>query len=291
MVKEPFTERNAHKKYMEEVQSAMTFKIIPKYFGHILRANDKKHMMSPHWGMQMVSFTMTAVPRWRSWMSSLSQPIQRKTFPRSHVKVQVIILPWILSRCSARVSTPQRPRDTQSNRSWLHPCIHPEKTTADQIAPILTRLYQFSLDLGKVLTYWKNAHIVPIYIHLPSNYHPVSLPSAVYKVLEHVVHSSVLDHFDRHRIPTDNKHVFRARRSCETQLITTILKIARFISKRGQVDVILLDFTKAFDKVPHQRLLHKLDYYNVWNSTLHWIESFLSNRKQSVLLKGTRSSE
>ena len=57
------------------------------------------------------------------------------------------------------------------------------------------------------------------------------------------------------------------------------------------MDVILLDFAKAFDKVPHQRLLHKLDYYGVRNSTLCWIESFLHNRKQLVLLDGTKSSE
>ena len=57
------------------------------------------------------------------------------------------------------------------------------------------------------------------------------------------------------------------------------------------MDVILLDFAKAFDKVPHQRLLHKLDYYGVRNSTLCWIESFLHHRKQLVLLNGTKSSE
>ncbi|MCG8078457.1 MAG: reverse transcriptase family protein, partial [Candidatus Thiodiazotropha taylori] len=169
------------------------------------------------------------------------------------------------------------------------------KTTADQIAPILTRLYQFSLDTGEVPTDWRNAHIVPVFKkgekHLPSNYRPVSLTSIVCKLLEHIVHSSVMDHFDRHRILTDNQHGFRARRSCETQLITTIQKIASSMSKRGQVDVILLDFAKAFDKVPHQRLLHKLEFYGVRNSTLNWIESFLSHRKQSVLLEGTRSSE
>ena len=57
------------------------------------------------------------------------------------------------------------------------------------------------------------------------------------------------------------------------------------------MDVILLDFGKAFNKAPHQRLLHKLDYYGVRNSTLCWIESFLAHRKQSVLLDGIKSSE
>ena len=63
------------------------------------------------------------------------------------------------------------------------------------------------------------------------------------------------------------------------------------MTRKGQTDVILLDFDKAFDKVPHRRLLHKLNYYGVRESTLCWIESFLSQRKQSVLLDGTQSTE
>ena len=169
------------------------------------------------------------------------------------------------------------------------------KIAADQMAPILTKLYQFSLNTGEVPADWKNAFIVPVFKkgekHIPSNYRPVSLTSVVCKLLEHIVHSSVMRHFDRNRILTDHQHGFRAKRSCETQLLTTIQKIARDMTKKGQVDVILLDFAKAFDKVPHQRLLHKLHFYGVRQSTLRWIESFLSKRKQSVLLDGTRSSE
>ena len=100
-----------------------------------------------------------------------------------------------------------------------------------------------------------------------------------------------MDNFDRHKILTDNQHGFRAKRLCEAQLITTIQKIASSMSSKGQADVILLEFAKAFDKVPYQRLLHKLDYYGVRNSTQRWIESFLSPRQQSVLLDGTRSTE
>ena len=63
------------------------------------------------------------------------------------------------------------------------------------------------------------------------------------------------------------------------------------LAKSKQVDVILLDFEKAFDKVPHGRLLYKLDYYGVRNKTNRWIRSFLVQRKQKVLLEGTHSSE
>ena len=104
------------------------------------------------------------------------------------------------------------------------------KSAASQFAPILTRLYQYSLNTVEVPTDWKNAHIVLVFKkgekHLPSDYRPVSLTSIVCKVLKHIVHSSVMNHFDRHNILTDNQHGFRAKRSCESQLITTIQKIA-----------------------------------------------------------------
>ena len=88
----------------------------------------------------------------------------------------------------------------------------------------------------------------------------------------------------------DNLHGFRKRRSCETQLIVTIQEIASKLSNGEQVDVILLDFAKAFDKVTHSKLMYKLDYYDVRGQTNTWIKAFLSDRKQQVLLEGTHSS-
>ena len=156
------------------------------------------------------------------------------------------------------------------------------KSAASQLAPILTRLYQYSLDSGEVPIDRKNSHIVLVFKkgekHLPSNYRPVFLTTIACKVLEHIVHRSVVDHLDRHKILTDNQHGFRAKRSCESQLVTTIQTIASTMSTKGQVYIILLDFAKAFDKVPYQRLLHELDYHWERNSTLHRIESFIHQR-------------
>ena len=110
------------------------------------------------------------------------------------------------------------------------------KSAADQLAPILTRLYQYSLDFGEIPPDWKNAFVVPIFKkgekHVPSNYRPVSLTSIACKVLEHIVHSSVMRHFDKIQILTDKQHGFRARRSCETQLISTIQEIAHNMTRK-----------------------------------------------------------
>ena len=138
---------------------------------------------------------------------------------------------------------------------------------ADELAPTLTHIFQKSLDSGAIPDDWREAAIVPIFKkgdgHQASNYRPVSLTSVSCKVLEHVIHSQIMDHYYRLGILTDKQHGFRSRRSCESQLIITIDSIAKSLAAGEQVDVILLDFSKAFDKVPHQRLLHKLDYYGV----------------------------
>jgi hypothetical protein len=81
-------------------------------------------------------------------------------------------------------------------------------------------------------------------------------------------------------------------RSCESQLIYTVHELTKGLSEGKQIDVILLDFSKAFDKVPHERLIHKLHNYGVRNNTLSWIRSFLQNRKQLVMVvvEGERST-
>ena len=106
----------------------------------------------------------------------------------------------------------------------------------------------------------------------PSNYRPISLTSVLCKTLEHVIHSSVISHFERNNILTDCQHGFRKRRSLETQLIRTIGDQARGRNDKQQIDAVLLDFSKAFNRVPHQRLLLKLKHYGVRGNILGWID-------------------
>ena len=121
----------------------------------------------------------------------------------------------------------------------------------------------------------------------PWNYRPISLTSIACKILEHVIHSCIISHFERHNILTDCQHGFRKRRSCETQLIMTVDDLAWGLNEKQQVDAVLLDF----DKVPHQRLLLKLEHYGVrGNGLLKWVESFLSARTQEVVIDGTKST-
>ena len=99
-----------------------------------------------------------------------------------------------------------------------------------------------------------------------------------------------MDHLTYYNILSDSQHGFRARRSCETQLVVTIQELAKTQSEGKQIDAMLLDFSKAFDKVPHNRLLLQLDHYGIRGNTLQWIRHFLTDRTQQVLLEGTHSS-
>ncbi len=168
------------------------------------------------------------------------------------------------------------------------------KEYAEELTTMMTTIFQASIHQGQVPSDWKAASIVPIFKkgdkHQASNYRPVSLTSIACKLLEHIIHSHIMKYFNINNILTDNQHSFRSKRSCESQLIITINDIAKGLEAGNQVDIVLLDFSKAFDKVPHQRLYHKLNYYGVRNNILSWITDFLSNRTQTVLLDGNKSS-
>ena len=123
------------------------------------------------------------------------------------------------------------------------------------------------------------------------NYRPVSLTCITCKLFYHIIRRHVLGHLEQHKILTELQHGFRSGRSCETQLITTFQDIAVSYNKKGsQIDIAVLDFSKAFDMVPHDGLLSKLKHYGIDKNIWQWISNFLKNRKQCVVVDGISSS-
>ena len=127
-----------------------------------------------------------------------------------------------------------------------------------EISPIIQSLSQQSLDTHEVPTDWKQANNVPIFkkgdITKPFNYRPVSLTAVASKMLEHIVVSAIVIHLDTNNILRENEHGIRTGRSCETQLLLSTDDITNLMNQCLQVDMAILDFAKAFDKVPHRRL-------------------------------------
>ena len=88
---------------------------------------------------------------------------------------------------------------------------------------------------------------------------------------------------------TDCQHGFRTRRSCETQLVTMIHDLTSAMDKGTQTDMVVLDFSKAFDRVPHKRLLQKLHHYEIRGHLHQWVSDFLTGRTQNVVIEGVTS--
>ena len=119
----------------------------------------------------------------------------------------------------------------------------------------------------------------------PANYRPISLTCVCCKLLKHNVDSPLMKFLLEH-----GQHAFRKSRSCDTQLITTLHDLDFNHNNHQITDIAILDFSKAFDVVPHQRLLPKPDHYGIRNKPLEWIRAFLTNRTQRVVVKGKTSS-
>ena len=92
-------------------------------------------------------------------------------------------------------------------------------------------------------------------------------------------------------ILNDTQFGFRSKHSCESQLLLTTTDFAKAIDSKLQTNVGILDFSKAFDKVSHSKLVHKLEFYGIIGSILNWIQSFLYNRTQSVVVEGSYSTQ
>ena len=137
------------------------------------------------------------------------------------------------------------------------------KECAKELAPGITCIFQSSLDSGSLPEDWTNANVSPIFKkgdrHRAENYRPVSLTSVLSKLLEHIVCRSVVQHLEENDILTSRNHGFRSGYSCETQLVATMEDFAINFERGQQTDVAILYFSKAFDTVPHSRLLQKID--------------------------------
>ena len=120
--------------------------------------------------------------------------------------------------------------------------------------------------------------------HDPKNYRPVSLTSVPCKLMEHIIFHSVMVHNDKHSILVNYQHGFRSGHSTESQLVVTVEDIAKSLDDRGRVDALVLDFSKAFDTVPHQRLMKKLHHYGIRGCTWTWIQNWLIRRTQRVVV-------
>jgi len=162
--------------------------------------------------------------------------------------------------------------------------MHSLEGTGSRVSPSSHSTFRQTLvECGVLLRDWTEAKISPIHkngnAHLASNYRPVSLTCVLSKLMLHIICKHILNHLAAHNILTRFQHGFRKAHSCESQLLLTVNDLICSYDHKIQRDTAVLDFSCAFDTVPHDRLLSKLDHYGIRRHIKDWIILFLCDRQ------------
>lgn len=165
---------------------------------------------------------------------------------------------------------------------------------AEWIAKYLYVIFNKSLLTGTVPKEWKKAKIIPIpkcdNTNDESNYRPISLTCTLCKILEHIILKHLTTYLEQKRFLSPSQHGFRRGLSTVTQLAELIHDLSSSIDNQKQVDLILLDFSKAFDRVSHEKLIKKVQSAIGNCSVVRWIKNYLSDRTQYVEINNETSS-
>ena len=174
--------------------------------------------------------------------------------------------------------------------------MHPRflRELKHELVKPLNLIFNRSLEENKVPNDWKEARISAIYKKgkksLASNYRPVSLTSVICKLMERLVRDHIIEHFQVNKLFTEKQYGFISGRSTSIQLIRVLEEWTEAIDKGHGVDCVYMDYQKAFDTVPHKRLISKLKSYNLGEEMISWIQNYLSGRKQQVSINGANSN-
>jgi len=167
------------------------------------------------------------------------------------------------------------------------------KKTAISVAEPLSVIFNLSFSKHELPKIWLHANVVPLYkknvASDPLNYRPISLTAVCCKLMESIVRDCMVNFMSVQNAISKEQHGFRNSRSTVTQLLECEIDyFERLVAKRG-VDIVFLDFAKAFDTVSHEKLLHKLKSYGIHGHLLQWLSAFLRNRTQRVTVNGAFS--
>ena len=159
-------------------------------------------------------------------------------------------------------------------------------------SPLATDMRK-TLEDGAVPEDWRMANVKPIYKkgakHSPGNYHPVSLTSVCCKMMESILKDDIVEHLRKQNLINTSQHGFMQGKSCTSNLLSFLEKVTASVDSGVPVDVVYLDFAKAFDRVPVERLLKKVRAQGIRGKLYNWISAWLKDRWQRVVLNGTTS--
>ncbi|KAF2364248.1 Reverse transcriptase domain [Trinorchestia longiramus] len=159
---------------------------------------------------------------------------------------------------------------------------------AEVISEPLTNIFNRSLETGIVPDDWKRANVIPIFKkgnkQIPNNNRPISLTSVISKTIERLLKVRITEHLNDQNLINDTQHGFREKRSCLTNLLDFFEEVNRIYDRTKAADLVYLDFQKAFDKVPHERLMAKMEAHGIRGNYSRWIRNWLTGRTQRVVI-------
>ena len=167
------------------------------------------------------------------------------------------------------------------------------KEVMEEVTDHLLDIFNLSLETGELPRDWKVSNVTPIpkkgCRENPDNYRPISLTSVIGKIIETIIANRIVMHLEEHKLLLDTQHGFRRKRSCLTNLLEFFHSMHTLYDEHRAVDIVYLDFQKAFDTVPHKRLMKKVRALGIRGQIANWIENWLSNRQQRVVINGEYS--
>jgi len=182
--------------------------------------------------------------------------------------------------------------DKSPGPDGMHPLLL--NRCAEVVAEPLAYIFQKSFDTGQVPTDWKSANVAPIFKKGsrtdPGNYRPVSLTSVPSKVMESIIRDDTVSFLESSKKLNRYQHGFTRKRSCLTNLLESLEVWTQALDEGYGVDVIFLDYRKAFDSVPHKRLREKLRTFGLNEKLVAWTAEFLKDRKMRVRVNGSFSN-
>lgn len=280
-----------YKKYLQKIQNEIP-KNSKKFWSYI-RANKNKNCIPSviKYNNKQAADGVNVCKLFSDYFSSVYEPKSvHNVFTDSCIEMGAVNISNLWFDCNEIQEALQSLDETKGPGPDKIPAIFIKKCS-QSLTPPLQMIFNSSITQGRCPTLWKTSYVIPVFKagdkSTVTNYRPISLLCHFNKIQEKIIHKTIFSAIEKLLIT--QQHGFIKGRSVESNLLTYTNFILNAMNNKLQVDAIYTDLSKAFDKIDHSILLHKLKNLGIQGDLLRWMESYLSNRSQIVTVNGYSS--